>query len=88
MFIHWQSACAVAAMTSILEVTNFFFSFAPIYQIYRIDISVIELLLCLGVFCLSVQVVNRHPPFGNRLHEAAVHLPVYSLAIQQVNHLN
>ncbi|PVD32707.1 hypothetical protein C0Q70_08152 [Pomacea canaliculata] len=29
-------------------------------------------------------VVNRHPPFGNRLHEAAAHLPVYSLAIQQV----
>ncbi|XP_025088893.1 uncharacterized protein LOC112560994 isoform X5 [Pomacea canaliculata] len=30
-------------------------------------------------------VVNRHPPFGNRLHEAAAHLPVYSLAIQQTN---
>ncbi|CAH1232813.1 SNRNP200 [Branchiostoma lanceolatum] len=28
-------------------------------------------------------IVNRHPPFGNQVHEAVSHLPKYELAIEQ-----
>jgi len=32
-----------------------------------------------------LQILNRHPPFGNQIKESVLHLPKYELDIEQVN---
>uniref|UniRef100_A0A3B3RIN2 DNA 3'-5' helicase n=1 Tax=Paramormyrops kingsleyae TaxID=1676925 RepID=A0A3B3RIN2_9TELE len=34
---------------------------------------------------LELQIVNRHPPFGNQIREAVIHLPKYEVGLEQIS---
>ncbi len=31
-----------------------------------------------------IQILNRHPPFGNQIRESVIHLPKYEVTLEQV----
>lgn len=31
-----------------------------------------------------IQILNRHPPFGNQIRESVLHLPKYEVTLEQV----
>ncbi|XP_053929311.1 probable ATP-dependent DNA helicase HFM1 [Cuculus canorus] len=49
------------------------------------DINARELeLLNVSEMKLNLQILNRHPPFGNQIKESVLHLPKYKLDIEQL----
>lgn len=35
-------------------------------------------------FICHMQILNRHPPFGNQIRESVIHLPKYEVTLEQV----
>lgn len=38
-------------------------------------------------FISLIQILNRHPPFGNQIKESVIHLPKYEVTLEQVKHV-